>query len=273
MLNVNNAIHLIRNIKVKKGIINFYLALLGAMFYFFTFRKIINPACFYLGESIVIVDKKKLILNRYTSFGFYLNLEYFEPETYNIIRRTTGKTFIDVGANAGGYSIRFSSNFEQIIAIEPDSRAFSVLLRNIKLNSIENISPLNISVSNFIGKAKLYYKTTSTQVSSLNRNWRYLKDQKVISEEVNVSTLDKITSNINEISLLKIDAEGEAYKILLGAENTLEKTKAIIIEVDDDYYLINDLLKNKGFKTILIDSHKESQGNLYGYKTEGGVSF
>ncbi len=89
------------NAKVIQGRLNYYFALLMSFVYYNVFRKIINPSQFLLGESVVISNKKLLILNKYTSFGYYLNLRYFEPETYGKMESTIGKVFIDVGANAG----------------------------------------------------------------------------------------------------------------------------------------------------------------------------
>ena len=51
--------------------------------------------------------------------------------------------------------------------------------------------------------------------------------------EASAVTLDEITSKINRIRILKIDTEGNDFKVLKGGVRTLRKTDYVIIEQND----------------------------------------
>ena len=50
--------------------------------------------------------------------------------------------------------------------------------------------------------------------------------------EVKMTTLDRLTADLPEISLLKIDVQGYEKPVLSGAKQTLVKTKFVLIELN-----------------------------------------
>lgn len=64
---------------------------------------------------------------------------------------------IDVGAHIGKYSIIFAKLFPQlkVLAIEPSKLNFFFLLRNIRLNNIANIVPINKAAYSYEGEQLL----------------------------------------------------------------------------------------------------------------------
>lgn len=100
-------ITLLRNTRVVKGRVNFYLSLAVSLLTSIATRRVTNPTDHYIGESVCEVEHMRLLLNRDTSFGFYLNLSSLEPKTFNYIKKSKGRVFVDIGANAGGSSIVF----------------------------------------------------------------------------------------------------------------------------------------------------------------------
>ena len=63
-------------------------------------------------------------------------------EPINEIEVTSGQTIIDIGANVGYYSLKFSSligDSGKIISLEPDTNTFQVLKQNCDLNNFKNI--------------------------------------------------------------------------------------------------------------------------------------
>jgi len=58
------------------------------------------------------------------------------------------KIMIDIGAYLGLFSIIYSQFFETVYAIEPNKESFEYLENNIKLNSCNNVIPMNIGISN-----------------------------------------------------------------------------------------------------------------------------
>ena len=62
-------------------------------------------------------------------------------EPINEIEVTSGQTIIDIGANVGYYSLKFSSligDSGKIISLEPDTNTFQVLKQNCDLNNFKN---------------------------------------------------------------------------------------------------------------------------------------
>ena len=89
---------------------------------------------------------KKILGNFYAkgqvSFGIWCG--WFEKEEVEIFTRliTKCKTFIDIGANSGLYTIIASHEMKTInnlIAFEPSKTNFKYLSNNIELNKIDNL--------------------------------------------------------------------------------------------------------------------------------------
>ncbi len=126
-----------------------------------------------------------------------------------------------------------------------------------------------VALADFVGIGKLYSENFSTQVSSLRSNWKYLKDHAITIFDVKIVTLDLVCHGIQEISLFKVDCEGNGYAVLKGATNILKKTKAVLIEVkEENYDDVQMLLIKEEFKISLIDSTAQKEGNIYGYRAD-----
>ena len=141
--------------------------------------------------------------------------------------------FIDIGSNQGLYTLFVSGIIgSKTISIEPVQNTYKRLLLNLKLNNLKNVEPLNIGLSNQIGIINM-----SNNKGELNK---ILINDDDNSEMVTVSTLDQITQNKKNISLLKIDVEGYEKFILEGGINTLKNInlKVILIELNgsNEYY-------------------------------------
>ncbi|MEI8364141.1 MAG: FkbM family methyltransferase, partial [archaeon] len=63
---------------------------------------------------------------------------------YNIQNITAGNIVIDVGANAGDFSIFISPVIKKIYAFEPVPKTYKRFLNNIKLNKLKNIYPFQL---------------------------------------------------------------------------------------------------------------------------------
>lgn len=144
-------------------------------------------------------------------------------------------TIIDIGANEGYYSLFFAKLVGEkgkVVSFEPSEREFNRLMKNIRINKLPNIFPINKALSNnsFIGQ--LYVARNKTGHNSLAP----LKEDDYTIEKVDVITLDKFCEeeNINNIDFIKIDAEGAELEILQGSLLILKKHRPIfMIELSD----------------------------------------
>jgi FkbM family methyltransferase len=214
------------NIKVKKGKANFYGSIFRSMIRYLITHEIINPANYMKSFAIVKYDDWIFFVDKNTSFGYYLLLNLLEPYTYSEIMENKGDLFIDVGANAGGYTIRAAKKYKKVISIEPNPVYIQIIRNNITLNSLHNIIILGVALSNFIGTSK-FYTSNLGQLSSLT-NFEGSKD--VI--EVKVTTLEEVIDNLGQIpDLIKIDAEGEEVNVIEGLGKYTAKITKLIVEI------------------------------------------
>jgi FkbM family methyltransferase len=114
-----------------------------------------------------------------------------------------------------------------------------MLNRNIKLNKLTNVIPLNYAVYSKETKLKLYLPVEESGFTIYNTIMvnRTASEGKFI--EVNANTLDNLLlqqqNGISHPSInwIKIDVEGAEFEVLKGATNILSKSKdiALLIEV------------------------------------------
>jgi FkbM family methyltransferase len=167
-----------------------------------------------------------------------------------------GDTVVDIGAHAGHYTLISSKRVGangKVIAIEADPSNFEILNRNIKLNGLTNIIPLNYAVYSKQTKLKLYLPDEESGFSIYNTIMvnRAKTGEKFI--EVNANTLDYLLqqNGIRDANWIKIDVEGAELEVLKGAHNILSNSKdiALLIEVHgkDNYKPVVEFLNSYNF--------------------------
>ena len=134
--------------------------------------------------------------------------------------------FVDVGANAGAYSVLASKVVRaKSIAYEPIPETLNVLKDQLQINYIEsNVTIRNVGVGDKEGTLSFTNnKDTMNQVSLDEENENVIK--------VKVTTLNSELST-DEKYFLKIDVEGFEYNVIKGASELLRKdcVSAIIVE-------------------------------------------
>ena len=197
------------------------------------------------------------------------NHRYFENFNREIIIKNIVKKedpiCFDVGAHIGESVVYFNKIFHNplIYSFEPSPKSFEILKNN---NYINNIC-FNYAISNITGNTVFYENEISHTNSLIKINSSSLdsiKKQKTINSEINIKAkrLDDfiIEQKINNIDLLKVDVQGAESLVFEGGQNTLNKTKVVIVEnCFFDYYEnkggffdIEKFLKPKGFSLFTI---------------------
>jgi FkbM family methyltransferase len=166
------------------------------------------------------------------------------------ITKQTG-IFIDVGSHTGLYTIvgLISNPNNFLISIEPSYLNMGRMMSNLRLNNIfKNHVKILAAASDETGTKNFLFHHDQTFMSKGGR----ISEN---GESINVLKLDDI--NINDerkVRGIKIDTEGEDYKVLLGAKNLISKNLPdIIIEVrEENKILIKDFLFALGYKFFLV---------------------
>jgi FkbM family methyltransferase len=118
----------------------------------------------------------------------------------------------------------------KVIALEPSSREFTRLERNLRLNRTANVTALRMAASDHEGTAILRLAEFGHEGLNTLGQFAYSVEQEAI-EEVRVITLDSIieSHNLARIDILKMDVEGGELNALKGAQSILALHKPIIL--------------------------------------------
>jgi FkbM family methyltransferase len=147
-------------------------------------------------------------------------------------------TFIDVGANAGFYSIILSGllNRGKVYSFEPNSFTVQRLMDNIALNNAGNIVVNQVGLSDKEEMLDLVYDTSNTGSASV---YKAASDGKR-KESIRLIPFDEyyFSNHIGQIDVIKADIEGGEMKFLLGAEKAIKKNCKLIIvlEMMDEHF-------------------------------------
>ena len=156
----------------------------------------------------------------------------FEPYEYRswlVSILAHGGTFIDVGANVGGYTVRASKLGANVISLEPGKENFAILLRNIASNGCSRINAFNVAAGSSVRKAALYAPDQADETYSYT-----LIKQGRVREYVDVKPLDDVVLPLmgdSEVQLTKIDVEGAELEVIDGALEALGRTRYLMVEM------------------------------------------
>jgi FkbM family methyltransferase len=167
-----------------------------------------------------------------------------------------GNTVIDIGAHIGRYTITSSKQVGdsgKVVAIEADPDNFQLLKRNVTLNNLTNVLPLNYAVFSTRTRMKLYEQSASAKYNSVMLS-RTRQTEKYA--EVDADTLDNLLelNGINQVNWIKIDVEGAEFEVLKGATKTLSNENiSLLIEIHNvedprHYDNIVDFLRHHNYE-------------------------
>jgi FkbM family methyltransferase len=207
-------------------------------------------------SKVVKVDENKIIelipetsmslfgyrfLTRRRTLDFLFFSRFYEFQTTALIRSIRGDVFLDVGAHLGRFSIVSSESFRRIYSIEPHPSNFRYLVRNIRLNGLSNITPVQNAMSN---------RDASVNVSRLAPNTGAVKIAKT-GTKVPSRRLDSLIGYLripfDNITLIKIDVEGHEMEVLKGSTNLLKYGSPRIVVESFTLGKVRRLLERFGY--------------------------
>lgn len=150
----------------------------------------------------------------------------WEAEQLNRFGRAAAKTpfevFLDIGANAGVYSVVVAANklAKEVIAFEPDPGNFARLKANLEANGLEEeVWALQIALGDKPAEVTL------TQAADYNRGESYITQpdmpEGAITHRVKQVRFDDEYQIKGKHILVKMDIEGYEFHALAGMERTL----------------------------------------------------
>jgi FkbM family methyltransferase len=185
-------------------------------------------------------------------------IEYFIPDE--------GDTVVDVGAHIGLYTIIAAKRVGpsgKVIAIEPDPENFKILKKNISLNQLSNVEPLECAAYSAKKKLKLFLPEVEGGRTIFNT---VMQDRvKSCNDflEVEANTLDNILNenNVKRVNYVKIDVEGAEFEVLKGISNVLEANKSVTLVIEihgrEAYLQVIDFLKAHNLQIVYEKSNQK----------------
>ena len=166
---------------------------------------------------------------------FWRGWQGYEPELTPIFYRLaeTAATVVDVGAHVGFYSILAAHANPQasVYAFEPLPSVHARLVRNVMLNKLGNIHPVQAAAGLRSGRAEFFHVDTDIPCSSsLARDFMALHHNDVHVTEVKVYALDDFVEDrqLSRVDLIKLDTETTEADVLDGARRTLSRDRPVV---------------------------------------------
>ena len=176
--------------------------------------------------------------------------------------------YIDIGAHTGMYTMTSvkANSANKVISIEPYYLNMARLITNLRLNQmVKNVNPVLVAVSNIDTVLNF---NINTDYSYLSKGGK-IDTNGIPTKVIKLDSLD-LDTNKNKILGIKIDTEGEDFKVLEGSQKLIEKFRPkIIIEVREnnkknikfflesfnyDFYIVNDLNEKINLENLTISN-------------------
>ena len=146
----------------------------------------------------------------------------------------------------GIYSFYFHNMFENINAFEP----LAEITKRLAALQSDSLTIHNVAISNKKGKLEFYIPSINGELmpSLASLEKRDVGNEERIEERiVDVDTVDNY--GFDDVDLIKIDVEGHEQFVILGAIETIKRTRPILIVEIEQRHINTDI--NEVFQTIL----------------------
>lgn len=201
----------------------------------------------------------------------------YEIGITKLIHRIVKNNWIicDVGAYIGYHTTLFSKlsgKLGKVISVEPQPNNYKLLLKNVALNKLKNIFPINMAMSNKTVSGKIYIPSVDFSDSRIYK----IRGENQNVSKIKLETLDNILKNEIKVDLIKIDIQGWEEKAIIGARKTILRNPELILiiefwpkglkEAGTNPIKLLRTIKKLGFNIYKINEHDgnlEMVANLY----------
>ena len=164
--------------------------------------------------------------------GQFIFREYYDPFLLHEINHLPENfNFIDVGCSRGFFTLfLFAVNGSEGkgICIDPFEYALSDLKEVLKLNSFSNAHILKGIVSDKVHQNIFLQNTKTPSEASIISKKTFKKNEGFYCKSFTIDQMISSMNLIKKVDIIKLDAEGAEYEILLGSQRTLKNFYPII---------------------------------------------
>lgn len=190
----------------------------------------------------------------------------YEPQMQVLLARELkrGRTFYDVGANVGFYTLlgSFCVAPGGVFAFEPLPANVELLKRHLAINQVQNVRVLQLAISDEIGSTKFRTEPTGA-MGQLDSSGNV---------HVNMSTIDNLLA-VREIpppDFIKMDIEGAECKALFGARECFRQHKPVLFLATHGIEIHNrccELLWSWKYKVEIITKETQDRSEMIAMPT------
>lgn len=173
-----------------------------------------------------------------------------------------GMVCVDAGANWGLFTLLMARQCGltgKVFAFEPATVFLDRLKRHLALNEVTNVLIVPTALANFKGDVLCVREgppyRSSARIDYERTEMEFEGDEIVVSE-----TLDRWWRPREcKLDFIKIDVDGSEERLLLGAVETIERHKPIIVcemAVDSIGFGASDLLADQGYRFEIYQGKK-----------------
>lgn len=176
----------------------------------------------------------------------------YERWIWRYLKPKQGDVFLDVGAHIGLHTMVAAYKVGDeglVIAIEPAPANYLFLLKNIKLNNLNNVIPLNVAA----------WSSNCTLSLNLSKysGWHSIVFASHVQEKIKVRAVkldDILLPRLRRLDWIKIDVEGAEIECLKGLRKSILKWRPkIAIEVcENNVSRLKSLLEELNYESHII---------------------
>ncbi len=191
----------------------------------------------------------------------------YEPDTIKFMRQhCQGGDVVHAGTYFGDFLPALADGCDQgriVWAFEPNPENHQCASITLQLNEITNVQLTHAGLG---AKAEsLKIKTVDQYGQALGGASEIVESEKATANEkfdsVNIVTIDDVIGSERHVSIIQLDVEGHEKAALIGAMQTIQRCKPIIIL---EVLSRNDLFESQWFKDNFLALGYQHAGKIHG---------
>lgn len=217
-------------------------------------------------------DYRMVDQNRGYGVGYQiLNNSCFDPEEVNFalalltLRRRAygdGVVAIDCGANVGVHTIEWAKHMHgwgYVHGFEAQERVYYALAGNVAINNCLNATVYHAAIGQEEGEIRIPVANPLVPASFGSLELKRSDRNEFIGQNIDYSDANMQSVQLRHIDafawprvdLIKIDVEGMEVDVLIGAKETIVRSKPILIIeiIKTDAKAVSDFLAQNGYRT------------------------
>ena len=157
-------------------------------------------------KVITYKDKSYIVRDNTTDRQTVVERTYSKNCTF-----TKDDVWLDLGANVGAFSVKFSDTVRKMYAYEPDPTNYEMLVRNLELNAVQNIKPFQSAV---VGTDIQHIDLFCSDSSKWGQTIFPVRGRQAV--KVKAENIEDILKSFPDVNKIKMDVEGAEGEILLA---------------------------------------------------------